>query len=144
VHALGRSRRGEEQHDLLHRVQRMRALPACGVESVGLERAAVEEKDVASAGVGVMGDLGLEEDALASVGVDDGAHLAGDGVFYVHEHLDLREAEEVRTQSKEREEVVPVLPACAPAGGYCRGYAQASLWQRTRAARPSLTWCESA
>jgi hypothetical protein len=73
-----------------------------------------------------LGDLGPEEEAFACVRVDDGAHLTGDGVFDVH---DLREAEEVWAEGEECEEVVPVFPACAPAGRDCRG--RASLWQRT-------------
>jgi hypothetical protein len=51
------------------------------------------EARVASWFIRVLGDLGPEEDALARVRIDDGAHLAGNGIFHVHEHLDLREAE---------------------------------------------------
>jgi hypothetical protein len=74
-----------------------------------------------------VGDLGPEEDALARVRVDDVAHLAGDGVFDVHEHLDLREAEEVWAEGEEREQVVPVFPGCTPAGRDYRGVRAARL-----------------
>jgi hypothetical protein len=51
------------------------------------------------------------------VGVHDGAHLTGDAIFDADEHLDLREAQEVRAEREEGEEVVPSCPVGAPAGG---------------------------